>query len=370
MQRLLATLACLGVSLGEVCDEVDSSFLQHSLHLGNVRGTSAWTETETFSLFVKFHKVGGGTWRDYLTHMTGERPFCSQNCGFPHWHCQQSSATSQRLQQCISSDGPLHLCRSTQSCTSHGSLGVIEMAWKEQTFSLANQSDPAGVQNLWADVKRFELLHAVPSARIWLPSNFQNKRILVTTMLREPVERIRSLFYYNNHHPDHAEFMAFLEFRRDYVAGNWTQTQFEAQRFLDTGSSTMSTLDRSCCEYETWLGQGSVDKANRALTTQFDLVGINERMNEAVLVLGKLYGFTAEEVAAFGREIPRDKDNSDVKLDYTDEEKALATFIANKSSQIYAFGNQVFVRQYLSLYNSEENMQKALAKFETLSPYS
>ena len=42
----------------------------------------------------------------------------------------------------------------------------------------------------------------------------------------------------------------------------------------------MFMLLRSCCEYETWLGDGSVDRAKLTLATQFDLVGITGRLDE------------------------------------------------------------------------------------------
>ncbi|CAE7029250.1 STR8 [Symbiodinium natans] len=195
----------------------------------------------------------------------------------------------------------------------------------------------------WPDSKRFWLYWRVEWARSWLPQNMfhlQNKRILVTTILRDPVERIRSYYYYQNPKGNHSLFLDFLHFRRDYVAGNWTMAGFEEQAKTPKGASTFSILHRSCCEYETWLGQGCVEKAKITLATQFDLVGITERMNEAIVSLGKLYGKTAEEMAAIGQHVDRDKDNSGVKLDWTDEEKSLATYIANKSTQVYNFAQE------------------------------
>jgi len=378
MQRTLA--AALGaMGLGQVCDEVESSFLQHSLHLdGGLSRASSLASTDkevkTYSLFVKFHKVAGSTFREYIDEMTGANVACSSHCGTPNWPCLQTYAELPNADEiCGPYPDITRLCQGQEpnSCTFHGSLGVIFDAWKDRQLQPANETDLAGVQNLWPDTKRFELLRSVEYARAWLPQTSHNKRILVTTILRDPVERIRSYFYYlNREAKSHEAFLTWLQFRRDYVAGNWTQAQFNAQVMSPRGATSMSILNRSCCEYETWLGHGSVAKAKRALTTQFDLVGITERMNEAVLVLGRLYGFGTEQTAAIGRAIPRDKDNSDDKLDYTDEEKALATFIASKGTQIYDFANELFERQYLSLYHSEENMKQAKEKFEELNPDS
>ena len=40
-----------------------------------------------------------------------------------------------------------------------------------------------------------------------------------------------------------------------------------------------------------------MERAKVALATQFDLVGITERMSDSIVSLGKLYGKTAEEMA-------------------------------------------------------------------------
>ncbi|CAE7370000.1 STR8 [Symbiodinium natans] len=160
--------------------------------------------------------------------------------------------------------------------------------------------------------------------------DLQRKRILVSTILRDPVERIRSWYYYWAVGQSHTTFLDWLQFRRDFVSGNWTQAGLEAQSHEPNFAATLSTFHMSCCEYEVYLGQGSVERAKVALATQFDLVGITERMSDSIVSLGKLYGKTAEEMAQIGQHIGKDLENSR-KLDWTDEEKSLATYIANKS---------------------------------------
>ena len=222
---------------------------------------------------------------------------------------------------------------------------------------------------MWPSSERLKLLWQVEWARFWLPRDLHQKRIIVTTILREPTERIRSYYYFQNPIASHSGFKDFLEFRRDYVAGNWTHAQFLKQASTkNRGSTSMSILLRSCCEYETWLGNGSIEKAKLTLSTQFDLVGITEKMDEGLVSLGKLYGLTVQQLAAVGQRIPHELDNSDLKLDWTDEELALATFIAQKSTAIYGHAQEVFQRQSLALFGSEENLQAAVAAFKDLNP--
>jgi len=261
----------------------------------------------------------------------------------------------------------------TSSCTFHQSLEVIRETVSGKTLTPANSSDLAAVSNLWPDKKRLNLLWRVEWARVWLPWNFQNKRILVTTLLREPKERIRSFYYFKNDVPTHEGFKAFLEFRRDFVLGNMTHERYEAEKgHQDRAFTTMSILLRSCCEYETWLGDGSVDKAKLVLSTQFDLVGITERMNDALVSLGRLYGLSAQETAKIGLKAEdQDKnDNSENKLDWTDEELDLATIVAEKGTQIYDFGRELFERQSVSLFGTYENLRAAVETFEKMDPES
>ena len=351
------------------------SLLQHTLTLDARDAESPSdiaTQMQSYSLFVKFHKVAGTTWRSYVDRITGQLEPCSRDCGYPAWDCQEYYPNDEEaFEKCCKVPWQNISCPRpglAHSCTYHQSLAVIRQAVAGQELTTV-APDMADLGNLWPSSDRLKLLWNVDWARTWLPSDLHNKRILVTTILREPTEKIRSYYYFKNPIASRQGFKSFLEFRRDFVSGNWTQQQFDSQASgKDRGSTSLPILLRSCCEYETWLGNGSVERAKLTLGTQFDLVGITERMEEGLLSLGKLYGLTTEQVATVGRSIPHELDNSDNKLDWTEEERALATFVAQKSTAIYGLAQELFQRQSTALFGSEENLQAAVAAFKALNP--
>ncbi|CAE7201887.1 STR8, partial [Symbiodinium natans] len=299
------------------------------------------------SLFVKFHKVAGTTWQLYLLRMIGEYYDCSSLCGNPDWVCEQKAGpNSPEAASCkgqSDSWAAVPFCQDPRprSCTAHPSTDVIREAVSGQTLAVAN-SDLSDLRNLYSDEKRLELLARVPWARSWLPSTFIQKRVRLTTILREPTERLRSYYYYDNAYSSREGFGGFLRFCRDYVAGNWTLEQFERQKSLFRGAKSLAILRRSCCEYERYLGEESLEKSLVTLSTMFDLVGLQEKMDESLVTLGRLYGLTPHEVAEIGRSVPPDCNSNSDKLDWTEEELRLAGYVSSKSLEIYKLGQQLF----------------------------
>ncbi|CAE7374860.1 STR8 [Symbiodinium sp. CCMP2592] len=378
--------ACLGFA--ERPAPAKLSLLQHTLKLEDTRDSVGSSGDQIYSLFVKFHKVAGSTWRAYIDGISHEENSCSKDCGNPDWDCEQRYPhDAARFEWCGQHPGKNESCSGiAHSCTFHTSMAVIRQAVSGQDITTLT-SDLADVQNLWPSSERLKLLWRVEWARSWLPSDLYQKRLIVTTILREPIERLRSYYYFGGNgflpnltveHADvgnraasHQGFKSWLKFRRDFITGNWSYEQFLQQASgKDAGSTSRFMLLRSCCEYETWLGDGSVERAKLALATQFDLVGITERLDEGLVSLGKLYGQTPQQLAAVFRSIPEIFDNSDNKLDWTAEEKALATIVADKSTAIYNFAQEVFQRRAVTLFGSEENMLAAVETFKKLNPDS
>ena len=347
-------LTLLQLVAGEVC------LLQHSLQL-----------QAAHSFFVKFHKVGSGTWRTYVDLISGHYSACGGKCGCgnPGWRCRQyfpkKSGHEDEFELCselfADQEEEEQTCPAAfRICTCHESLAVIRQALVGENLTTSTPH-LADSENLWPDENRLQLLWKVDWARKWLPRSFQDQKLLATTILREPTERLRSYFYYVSPKASHADFKSWLELRRDFVAGN---ASLEA---LESVSRPM--LLRACCEYETWLG-GSLQKAKQALSTQFNLVAILERMSAGLVSLARLYGLSVDRLAQVNRLIAERTnvhDDSSVKLDWTPEELRLASYITRRDREIYDFSLELFKRQSLKLFGSEEALQEAVKRFEHLT---
>ena len=373
MTGLSVCFSCLLLlAAAEECVEETPQFLQRGLELGRLSAAGlpevsltaeqarAKDQLSEFFLFVKFHKVGSSTMRHVILSVTQSDIMCTQQCGNPYWPCMQKAIDGAECLAKFFSGGNPGCSLVPSGCTSHAGLGVIEDAYKSQ-ISVANSSDLTSLKNLWPDSKRYALLSASAKASYFLPSTWgPQKRIVITTILREPAEKLRSYFYYVNPEPTHQRFAQFLGFQRDYVAGNWTSEEFELQKSWPRGASTLSIVHRSCCEFHQWLGQGDVAKSQRVLATQFDLVGLNERMDETVVCLGRLYGKTPEEMGLLRRTAVDDKVN-DVKLDWLPREREMAAYITAKDKEVYNFGAKLFDLQSISLWNNAETLKKVTA---------
>jgi len=348
-----------------------ASFLQQASwaqHAGKVRHQAADPRDGTYSLFVKFHKVAGTTFRAYVNRMTGTDAACSISCGAPHWICEQEFPPGDRRDWCLSWEpsnnspcDPVNL----RSCTWHASLAVMQAAVSSEPPWAANMSDLAAARNLWPSEARRKWLWNVEWARAWMPANLRQKRLLITTIIRQPMEKMRSWYYFWNYAPSSEGFLQWLQVRRDFVAGNLTPSEFALQASTNHGSHTMEDLLRTCCEYETFLGNGTVDNAKLALATQFDLVGITERLTESLVTLGRLCGYSPHEVAQMGKIVSKEHAKAQaMKLEWTNQELALADFITKDGQAIYAFAQEVFQRRAVDLWGSEAKLKAAAALLE------
>lgn len=357
--RLAALLYLLQLVAGDECEETPQ-FLQHSLqldaqevqaaHSKTSRSVKAKTSTfpgvETFNFFVNFHDVGDfATVINVITHQSKS---CSQ-CGGFLFTCQEDGLTDDECQMrqpgvCTNDFGP-------HGCSSHTSLRILEEAISGEPMTKAiNVSDLTSLKNLWPDSKRHDLLTRSAQSLSWLPLWWGPlRRILTTTVLRDPVKKLRSAYNrINETHP--MPLKAFLKAQRDFVAGN--------------ASDQMPPLRKAvmnCCEYSFYLGNGDVNKSRRVLASQFDMVGIAELLPETMVSLGRLYGKTPAGMGTIARDALLEVPDAE---DWDKEDQDMVEFITRKDRAVYEFAKELFERQSVSIWNNADVLKKQADLFE------
>ena len=154
----VACLACF--SLAECTPKL--SLLQHTLKLEErdaQDSISSLSGDSTSSLFVKFHKVAGSTWRAYIDLISHQDNSCSKDCGNPVWDCQQRYPhDAAKFEWCSQQPGKNKSCSGiAHSCTFHTGMAVMRQAVSGQNISTLT-SDMADAQNLWPSSERLRLL--------------------------------------------------------------------------------------------------------------------------------------------------------------------------------------------------------------------
>mmetsp|Transcript_63231 Transcript_63231/g.137522 ORF Transcript_63231/g.137522 Transcript_63231/m.137522 type:complete len:350 (-) Transcript_63231:104-1153(-) len=287
-------------------------------------------------LLVKFHKVGGTTVMDTLNSYLDQDPECSRCCG---------------TFRCGEVKGPL------LGCTGHVGRNLISDLLRRNTLTLKNQEDPSDPANLLPYSERHALLGSaegeVEMLTRWIPkdSSGAGDKMLVLTVLRDPAERVRSLYYFDRSQnfcklPDClAKKVSFLE---------WLQ-------YKPDGVHTLSGVP-SCCEYSDFLGH-NVASAKVALSTLFDVVGITENMNELLVTIARRMGkaYTSLPAAHSADSIRRD--NSDNQEPWTEEERKAAEKLVEGDMEIYNFARELSERRMLHEWGSRENLDAAVEEY-------
>ena len=110
------------------------------------------------------------------------------------------------------------------------------------------------------------------------------QRATYVTLVREPVERVISHYYYASRHPEHYLHRQIVDAGltlRDYVTGNLSDELSNGQvRILSERARELSTCDRGCLE-----------EAKRNLVEHFPVVGVSERFDESVLLFQRAWGW-------------------------------------------------------------------------------
>mmetsp|Transcript_12745 Transcript_12745/g.21975 ORF Transcript_12745/g.21975 Transcript_12745/m.21975 type:complete len:391 (+) Transcript_12745:40-1212(+) len=376
MWRLFAVLALVAwadPSCSEGAEDLraDTQFLQRSLQLqqetniatdvtASAKGTKAVSKREggvqTSFYYVNFHGVDP-ILATLLNVMHRSSHNCA-SCGLHLFSCEEEGLNETECQF-----RELMPCLETPwSCSKDSGLLVLEAAIQGKNFTdRVNASDLSSLKNLWPDRMRYETLMSSAMAFQWLPPLWgPGKRVLITTILRDPVERLRSVFYSLS--PDHSpeNFTEFLVAERDTAYGNMTEDQ---KAKIATEGIPWRKVIQGCCEYGHYLGNCDVAKAKRVLVSHFDFVGIYEDLPGSLASLAWLYGKSPEGMGTLARdallEVPPKKPEKWNKKDLE-----LAKNITAKDREIYDFATELFKRQSVSMWNNEDVWKDQTKKLE------
>ena len=170
------------------------------------------------------------------------------------------------------------------------------------------------------------------------------------TMLREPVDRVVSHYYYvlrNPAHYLHARVTSKKMSLKDYALGGLTKEVDNGQVRLIAGEFYRDPCGQ--CSREL------LEKAKENLRNHFAVVGLAERFDETLLVLGERYGWKDMFYTRQNATVDR------ARLDELPEDAVEAIEAANPlDAELCAFANELFEA---GVRERGEGFQKRLASF-------
>eukprot|EP00931_Biecheleriopsis_adriatica_P070060 TRINITY_DN4385_c0_g1_i1.p1 TRINITY_DN4385_c0_g1~~TRINITY_DN4385_c0_g1_i1.p1 ORF type:complete len:397 (+),score=64.28 TRINITY_DN4385_c0_g1_i1:82-1272(+) len=314
-----------------------------------------------YALFVKFHKVAGGSLKVYVDALSRQSMRCSEHCGIPGWP-EVAGTGKLQIDKYCPNEVP-------HSCGHHAGIEFALHAMARNQITPAHVNDLSNPANLMPESERYaELVHFAPASRAWLPDSWSsNSKLIVVTILRDPAEKFRSWYYWGwkgSKNSKDTLYEQLLSLNDTLANTSWEEIAQRDNSIVIKDSNII----RQCCEYAHYLGGGSVDKAKIVLATHFDLVGITERFDEVVVGLGKLYGVSVREIANIAKGPvavyeKAYKDMSENKLDWTPQDYPLAKSLFAPEMSIYNFATELFDRQLGVLFDTTEAYDAALADF-------
>lgn len=155
------------------------------------------------------------------------------------------------------------------------------------------------------------------------------------TVLREPVDRVVSFFYFVRQNGDH------------YLHDFSSTAGMGLAEFMNSGASVMLDNAQTRLISGVWdqvpygeLSPDALELAKRRLRDRFDVVGLSERFDETLLMLGRRYGwkhlyYRSQNVTA-----------KRPKVDALDEDDRQAVVEKNRlDEQLYVYAQELFERQ-------------------------
>ena len=306
-----------------------------------VRAKRKEGEIQTYHFYANFHGLDPALVT--LMNIMHDSSVVCGSCGIFLFSCEEEGLTDA---ECSLRDMSTCLT-SPMSCSADNGLRALRTGIKGQNFSSVNTTDFTSLKNLWADRRRHELLASSMLTQSWLPAMWgPTQRVLITTILMDPVERLRSVFYISNEDHSPEAFTAYLEAQHELV---------------NSPHDTEMPLGKGCCEYNYYLGGGDVKTAKQVLVSQFDFVGISEMMSETLVCLARLYG---KKPAGMGT-LARDAGLEEPKTEkWKKGDLEMATAITAKDQEIYDFAKELFERQSVSMWNNKDVLKAQTKNLE------
>lgn len=180
------------------------------------------------------------------------------------------------------------------------------------------------------------------------------------TMLRNPVNRVISHYYYARRTPNHYLYQKIKSGNlslKDYLKSNILELNNGQVRFLSGQNGFENHVEFGKCTRE------MLDEAKQRLTTYFSFIGITERFNESIISLQEAFGFN--NCFYYQKNVTKQK----LAKSAVDKEILDAIVEINKLDiELYDYANKIFQKKLDTIENFDKKLHHFNAKNKLLLP--
>ena len=265
--------------------------------------------------YVKFHKVGGTSLSLLLTELLVNNLRQWTSLSQPRFVAGPAKAA-----EC--EDG---------ACIGHQSLQY----WRMLSY---DHQDP---ESLLSTMQRHAELRDVAQGAhpAWVPCALPSKSLLFVTLLRDPAERLRSKYYFRRAGAWCGEI--------NCAAKNESFTEWMGGRLLDGVEANDA---ETCCEYT---AAGGVAWAKAVVATHFDVIGITERFDEAVVEIVRHLSRTTPTLTYAQIPCPGNARANPLKEPWTAQERELAEGLVADDRELYDYAARLSTERSLKHWGTE-----------------
>ena len=265
--------------------------------------------------YVKFHKVGGTSLSLLLTELLVNNLRQWTSLSQPRFVAGPAKAA-----EC--EDG---------ACIGHQSIQY----WRMLSY---DHQDP---ESLLSTMQRHAELRDVAQGAhpAWVPCALPSKSLLFVTLLRDPAERLRSKYYFRRAGAWCGEI--------NCAAKNESFTEWMGGKLLDGVEANDAEV---CCEYT---AAGGVAWAKAVVATHFDVIGITERFDEAVVEIVRHLSRTTPTLTYAQIPCPGNARANPLKEPWTAQERELAEGLVADDRELYDYAARLSTERSLKHWGTE-----------------